>query len=252
MAGDWIKWTKGLAYKPEVIRIAEILCKDRHEIAGRLMVLWEWTDSNVTFMSRSERDTDEATVSLGDNAGSHLDSIVGLSGFADAMTAVGWLRSRNGSLSFPNLARHNGQTAKDRALASSRQQKSRGVKSEIGTEKTSRSKRDECHGESVTREEKRRIPAGPAAGFFKLTKKHLQGSKLLEWFREHVTSIGLEAADFRHVLATAVRIGSAPEARNHAAMLVDSIQNRRWELIEPKHFAEADRWLNKQPPESLP
>lgn len=47
MAGDWLKWTKGLARKPEVLHIAAQLGRSRHEVASVLMELWEWADDNA-------------------------------------------------------------------------------------------------------------------------------------------------------------------------------------------------------------
>lgn len=156
MAGDWIKWQKGLARKPEVIRMAEILNRTRHEVAALLMEVWEWADDNVsstdcvTDLSRSDRDDHHASVTLGDHALQHLDALAGVPGFANSMTAVGWLRHRRGQLEFPNYSRHNGKTARDRALASLRQADKRGRDTEKSVTKKSRLHRDK----SVTREEK--------------------------------------------------------------------------------------------------
>jgi hypothetical protein len=116
MAGDWIKWTKGLSRKREVLVLASKLHKDRHEIAARLMLLWEWCDENI-----SEVDFDaegNASLLVGDKPNSFIDDTVGLSGFAEAMASpeVCWLTVRSGGrITFPNLARHNGSTAKTRA-----------------------------------------------------------------------------------------------------------------------------------------
>jgi hypothetical protein len=174
MAGDWIKWAKGFARKREIILIAARLQLDRRIVATAMMELFEWVEENlktdnedvVTLLSRSERDTchapvtddraelpasDDAVVYLGASALRLLDDIVGVQGFADAMTAVGWLRQRSGSLVFPNFLRHNGLPSKARANAALRQQRSRAkLSAEKSVTKPSRSERDK----SVTREEK--------------------------------------------------------------------------------------------------
>jgi hypothetical protein len=123
MAGDWIKWTKGLTRKREVLLIASALNKPAEEITGRLMLLWEWCDDNVT-----ETDIDlfgNALVTLGAQQNALIDALTGAQGFADAMQQVGWLRYENCSLTFPNFTRHNGKTAKTRALTQVRVQRSR-------------------------------------------------------------------------------------------------------------------------------
>jgi hypothetical protein len=126
MAGDWIKWTKGLTRKPEVIQMAHRLGRSRHETAAVLMEVWEWADDNAVLeVSGSEPDTCPGLVRLGDQSGQLLDAISGVAGLADAMTAVGWLTIRNGSLAFPNFGRHNGKSAKARALDSVRKRQSR-------------------------------------------------------------------------------------------------------------------------------
>lgn len=191
MPGDWIKWTKGLARKPEVIRIASILGKTRHEVAALLMEVWEWADDNVSVVevSGSQPDTWPGEVCLGASPCSQLDALTATPGLADAMSAVGWLHARYGSLAFPNFARHSGKTAKDRALDALRKRIARGRQDEDDArapkkvqEPDDRSARQEENPDSVremsgsqpdkkrTREEKRRedintLPAyaGPAS-----------------------------------------------------------------------------------------
>lgn len=118
MAIEWIKWIKGLANKREVLLISAELGIDRHEVAGRLMVLWEWCDENIT-----EHEVDEkgnAMVTLGALPERTINSIVGVTGFAEAMANAQWLRLANTGATFPNFARHNGETAKSRALTAKR------------------------------------------------------------------------------------------------------------------------------------
>lgn len=146
MAGDWIKWSKGLARKREVVLIASALGHDRRYIAGALMELWEWVDENVTDLSRPERDTDDAVVELAADALHLLDVVVGVEGLAGAMVSVGWLKQRNGRLELPNFFRHNGSTAKDRALAALRKKRQR----HGDVPKVSRPERDK----NVTREQR--------------------------------------------------------------------------------------------------
>lgn len=128
MAGDWIKWVKGLAKRPEVIDMSVALGRPRHEIAGILCEVWEWADDNV--------DPADASVSCPGlvrmrSASSHtIDALVGVPGLADAMLAVEWLQVRNGSIVFPKFGRHNGKHAKGRALDAERKRKERNKTSE--------------------------------------------------------------------------------------------------------------------------
>src|SRR6185369_4051706 len=95
----------------------------------RLHKLWSWAD-------RQSRDGHAMSVTE-----MWIDRYAGRDGFAQAMAKAGWLTIDNRGVSFPNFDRHNGKTAKNRALASDRKVTQR-----------SRTERDE----SVTREEKRR------------------------------------------------------------------------------------------------
>ena len=113
MAGEWIKWTKGLVNKREVILMATRLSLSRDEVAAKLMRVWEWADDNTS---------DGCARGVTD---SFVNSLVGEPHFADAMREAGWLKGSNGAISLPNFCRHNGETAKTRALAAARMQRSR-------------------------------------------------------------------------------------------------------------------------------
>lgn len=127
MAGLWIKWTKGLADRPEVIIISSRLQRDRNEIAGRLMRLWEWLDDNFD-ESNVDESTQNVSLYLGDRPRAILDEIFGIVGFAESMELdqVGWLTiNDDGFCVFHRLARHNGNPAKQRALDQRKKEKKR-------------------------------------------------------------------------------------------------------------------------------
>ena len=138
MAGDWIKMRVALADDPAVIAMADALGEDEFSIVGRLHHLWSWADTQ-------SRDGHAKGVTA-----RWIDRYVRRDKFADAMITVGWLEVIEDGIRFPNFERHNGETAKSRALAANRKQKQRAVTQ--SSHDVSRTERDE----SVTREEKRR------------------------------------------------------------------------------------------------
>jgi hypothetical protein len=122
--GEWVKWTKGLEEKPEVIFMAARLGREPEEIAGRLMKLWRWCDDHITENDIDAR-TMDVTILLGDQALTFVDRKLGLTGMAELMTSpeVRWLTVRSGGrITFPKLAHHNLKPAKVRAQDARRKQ----------------------------------------------------------------------------------------------------------------------------------
>lgn len=143
MAGDWIKFEHWTPDKPEVFRMAELLNIDPDAVTGKLVRIWIWADQQTI-----TGNADSVTRAL-------LDRLTQHHGFTDAMLKCGWLEETESGFHFVNFDRHNGETAKTRALNAKRAGKSR-------------SRRHERHADSVTsalpKEEKRRedidIPNG--------------------------------------------------------------------------------------------
>lgn len=106
---EWIKWCKGLAKRPEVLRMAHKLQRDRKFIAATCMEVWEWVDSETTD-GRMESMTPDI-----------VDAIAELTGFASAMTEAGWLVQEESGIRFPDWKKHNHETAKKRAENAKRQ-----------------------------------------------------------------------------------------------------------------------------------
>lgn len=136
MAGDWIKMRANLDTHPKVVTLASTLDTSELHVIGMLWKVWTWAD---------QHSLDGNAVSVTE---SFLDRMTSATGFAVALRKVGWLDGRDGSLSFPRFAEHNGQTAKTREETNARVARHRATK------------KRECNGESVTktvtREEKRR------------------------------------------------------------------------------------------------
>jgi hypothetical protein len=112
MAGDWIKIEIVTPDKPEIIAMSETLQIDQDAILGKLVRLWIWADQQ-TYDGNAKGNALSVTKSF-------IDRCTGVIGFAEAMLSTGWLRQENCSLLFPNFDRHNGQTAKQRALTAKR------------------------------------------------------------------------------------------------------------------------------------
>jgi hypothetical protein len=119
MALNWIKWVKGLVRRREILAVANKLGTDRRIAACLCMELWEWADENTI-------DGHVEGVTAGD-----IDGIVAWDGFSLAVESVGWLRIHEGGCSFPRWDRHNGKSAKRRALSAERTDKSRKKKALI-------------------------------------------------------------------------------------------------------------------------
>lgn len=124
MASLWIKIEHVTPDKPEVFEIADILGIDPDAVTGKLIRFWIWADQQVVDGSNIK-----VTPAV-------IDRIVHCKGFTDALQKAGWLVIRSGSLQVPHFDRHNGQTAKERAITNRRKIKQR--------------MRDKCHGETVT------------------------------------------------------------------------------------------------------
>jgi hypothetical protein len=108
MAGDWLKIEVSLPDKPEVWEMAGILSIDPDAIVGKLLKVWRWFDAHTESGNASG-----VTFAL-------VDSKAGVTGFAEAMSFVGWLIQEGRELRLPNFDRHNGKTAKNRALTAKR------------------------------------------------------------------------------------------------------------------------------------
>lgn len=139
MAGDWLKFEANTPEKVEVLAITvEMGWEDPDLTVGKLLRVWRWFDQHTV-----EGNAVGVTTAL-------LDRIIGVTGFAKAMVNVGWLIVADDGISLPNFGRHNGKTAKDRALTAKR----------VASHKVSVKANAESNGESVTealpREEKRR------------------------------------------------------------------------------------------------
>jgi hypothetical protein len=108
MAGNWIKVEHVTPDKPEIIAVAQALGIDQDAVFGKCLRIWIWADQQTI-------DGNDLSVTA-----AFLDRLTNCPGFSDALKKVGWLASRSGRFLLPNFDRHNGQTAKNRALTNDR------------------------------------------------------------------------------------------------------------------------------------
>lgn len=146
MSGDWIKVEVALPEKPEVWQIAGILRLDPDAVVGKLLKVWRWFDAHT-----ESGNAHGVTYAL-------VDSIVGVTGFAEAMALCGWLVQDGSILSLPNFDHHNGKTAKNRALTAKRVAK---TKEKSNAKGNARSVTSPLPREEKRREEEKqeRVPA---------------------------------------------------------------------------------------------
>ena len=112
---SWLKFDTDTPEKPEVLAITGAMGWDDPDLTvGKLLRVWRWFDKHTV-----DGNARGVTSAL-------LDRAVGVTGLAQAMADVGWLIVENDGIRLPNFERHNGQTAKDRALTAKRVAKAKG------------------------------------------------------------------------------------------------------------------------------
>jgi hypothetical protein len=147
MAGDWIKMRTNLDTDPRVIEMANRLGIGELQVVGMLWKVWSWADAH-TLDGNAIRVTDVT-----------LDRFTLVTGFADALRKVGWLEGRDGLLTFPRFAEHNGQTAKNRAETKERVAKHRNAKTvtDVTEKSLPEKRREEKNKNTLTHEVKNLI-----------------------------------------------------------------------------------------------
>jgi len=215
MAGDWIKMSVNLPDKPEVWHIAGALGIDADSVVEKLLRVWAWFDAHT-------ENGNAVGVSY-----SLVDRVAGVNGFAEAMALSGWLLQNGSVLSCPNFDRHNGKTAKNRALTNERVAKHRksnddsnvhGNDDAVTESVTKTVTREEKRRESIT-PRKARLPDDFAPNETGMAKARDCGINVeieLEKFRDYHASKGTAMLDWqaawRTWIGNAVSFGKAKPA----------------------------------------
>ena len=108
MAGDWIKVEKATPRKSEVLRIARLLNVSSLHALGACVAFWTWADDA----------TDNGYLPGMDLR--MLDEALGIPGLTAAMINVQWIIELEDGLQIANHDRHNGVSAKKRAMENRR------------------------------------------------------------------------------------------------------------------------------------
>lgn len=218
MAGDWLKIEGSTPDKPEVFEIAAMLKITPAEAFGRLFLVWRFFDQHT-------ENGNAVNVTS-----AYLDHVSGVSGFANAMQTVGWLDAGDdGSYgaSLPNFDRHNGKTAKARALTAKR----------VATHKQ-RSTNGVVTQPPLPREEKRRdiTPIPPSGAFLrfwtawpKSQRKQAQGKCWTLWRQKDFDQVA--PAILEHVESLKA---SDDWQRGYSPLPYTYLNQKRWEGAEPE------------------
>lgn len=146
--------------KPEVLRMARILGIDKDAVLGKLFRVWAWFDKNTV-----DGHVDGVV-------STDVDGVVLQVGFTSAMQQVGWFEFDDDAqwVRLVNFDRHNGETAKNRALKNKRQSKWRAnVDGNVDAKpSTDASTREEKRREEKKKEIKNTITSEQFDVFWKL------------------------------------------------------------------------------------
>jgi hypothetical protein len=153
VAGDWIKMRGNLWDDPRVTKIVDLTDSGEAQVIGALYWLWSTADQHT-----------EDGVLLGLST-KGIDRKTGVSGFASALVAIGWLTEDEGGVRIVDFESHNGTSAKKRSETGKRVAKHRlkpATETDIDDEDAddvtllALPKHDFHVTDALTREEKRR------------------------------------------------------------------------------------------------
>lgn len=113
---SWIKIDTTLVNKPKVVTAAIMLKMKREEMLGYIVKFWCLTDA-LTEDGMLPGYTKVA-----------VDDLVGLKGFAKALESVGWLEFSKSGCKITKFDKHNGSSAKKRAMHASQMSRIRSHK----------------------------------------------------------------------------------------------------------------------------
>lgn len=132
MAGDWIKMRTNLWDDPRVMRLCDETDQPEAMIIGGLYWLWSAADEH------SEDGIMSGLTIRG------INRKTGITGFAEALCAIGWLADHPDGVRIINFADHNGSSAKKRCQTAKRVGSYRSANGDVTLDE------DVCNATSVT------------------------------------------------------------------------------------------------------
>ena len=108
MQKPWIKIRNDLSDDYRIIQTAHLLGASIATTIGAYVMLWLLADKHTT----------DGRIGVAPEA---LDRLLGVSGFAQAASQVGWLELQKSSVTITHFEEHNGESHKSRLLKSERQ-----------------------------------------------------------------------------------------------------------------------------------
>lgn len=121
MADEWIKIRVDLTDDPNVFLLSDLLDLDCPTTVGHLVAFWSWMNRHTS---------DGTGIKLTKSA---IDRKINVSGFAESLIKIGWLSGEEMNFSIPMYERHNGNSAKARALDAEAKRIRRAMKSQEDT-----------------------------------------------------------------------------------------------------------------------
>ena len=216
----WLKFDVATPEKPEVLQITVAMGWDDPDLTvGKLLKLWRWFDQHTT-----DGNASGVTASL-------LDRLIGVTGFAKAVSDAGWLVIHGEGLTLPNFGRHNGKTAKDRVLTAQRVASHKASKKGNGTSVTS----------ALPREEKRREEVNPSA----------QPPGFAEFWKTYPRKVGKAAAEKAWSKAKGVDLSTILQAIERARATEQWLKDGGQFIPHPSTWLAQRRWED-EPAEAAP
>ena len=216
----WLKFDVATPEKPEVLQITVAMGWDDPDLTvGKLLKLWRWFDQHTT-----DGNASGVTASL-------LDRLIGVTGFAKAVSDAGWLVIHDEGLTLPNFGRHNGKTAKDRVLTAQRVASHKASKKGNGTSVTS----------ALPREEKRREEVNPSA----------QPPGFAEFWKTYPRKVGKAAAEKAWSKAKGVDLSTILQAIERARATEQWLKDGGQFIPHPSTWLAQRRWED-EPAEAAP
>lgn len=121
MGQNWIKMRKNLDSDPRVLAMSRALAVDIQRVLGALYLWFAYADEHGI----ADTATNDGTMPMVDYELIDSPQVTGLSGMANQLERVGWIKQEGDSLRVVNFQDHMGDGAKGRAMNAARQARRR-------------------------------------------------------------------------------------------------------------------------------